>query len=88
MRLTKFTLASSFIALTATIVVPGGGSVNRADPTLDSPKLQIADGMALPPPPPPRATAEVTVMADGMPLPPPPKGNEVVSAVAYDGFNP
>ncbi len=97
MRFTKFTLASSFIVLIGSIVVPASSSVNSRLAAPGATKTQLADGMPLPPPPreaseslladgmplppPPRVDA-VTLMADGMPLPPPPRADEATSALA------
>ena len=72
MRLTKIVVASSFLLLTCSILVPAHQVVNHRGnlPGIQS-APQIADGMPIPPPPPPKGQA-VAVVADGMPLPPPP----------------
>jgi len=67
MRLTQFTLASSFMLFTGSIVLPGTGSVNPPAMNLLAPVVQITDGAPLPPP----HAADVTLMVDGAPLPPP-----------------
>ena len=97
MRFSKFTLASSFIVLIGSIVVPATSSVNSNPAIGQATHTQLADGMPLPPPPreaseslladgmplppPPRVDA-VILMADGMPLPPPPRANAAGSALA------
>lgn len=88
MRFAQFTLASSFMLFTGSIVVPATGSVNPQVVNLQAPAAQMADGMPLPPPPredagnlladgmplpPPPRLSDAALMADGMPLPPPPR---------------
>jgi len=65
MRFVKFTLASSFMLLVASIVVPGNGPVNQHVVPGEKPRLQLADGMPLPPPP---RFDQGTLSANGMPL--------------------
>ena len=69
MRFKVFGVISGFAVLIGSIVVPGSHSVNQDARDSGTIRMQVADGMPLPPPP--RAT-DATVVADGMPLPPPP----------------
>ncbi len=70
MHFAKFTLASSFMLFTCSIVVPGAGPVNQHVVMQGKPVVQLADGMPLPPPP---RFDQGELLADGMPLPPPPR---------------
>ncbi|HEX9233803.1 MAG TPA: hypothetical protein VF863_05260 [Candidatus Acidoferrum sp.] len=65
MRFKKIALASCFSLLVGTIVVPVSSSVNRDTKTDSTIRMQLADGMPLPPP------HKEVLLADGMPLPPP-----------------
>ena len=65
MRFKKIALASCFSLLVGTIVVPVSSSVNHDAKTDSTTRMQLADGMPLPPP------HEALLSADGMPLPPP-----------------
>jgi hypothetical protein len=72
MRFKKIALASCFSLLVGTIVVPVSSSVNHDAKTDSTTRMQLADGMPLPPP------HKQVLSADGMPLPPPHK--QVLSA--------
>ena len=65
MRFKKIALASYFSLLVGTIVVPVSFSVNHDAKTASTTRMQLADGMTLPPP------HKEVLLADGMPLPPP-----------------
>ena len=69
MRFTKVALASGFLLLIGSIVVPGSSPVNH-NSVLNGveDKTQLADGMPLPVP---HVVTESTLVADGMPLPVP-----------------
>jgi hypothetical protein len=69
MRFAKFTLASTFMLFTGSMLVPGAASVNQHVVMQGKPVVQLADGMPLPPPP----RGDGSHLADGMPLPPPPR---------------
>jgi hypothetical protein len=68
MRFKKVALLSSLTVLAGSIVVPHGSSVNRNTTTNGTTKMQVADGMPLPPLPPTAKSA--WLLADGAPLPP------------------
>lgn len=65
MRFKNIALASCFSLLVGTIVVPVSSSVNHDAKTDNTTRMQLADGMPLPPP------HNEVLLADGMPLPPP-----------------
>lgn len=65
MRFKKIALASCFSLLVGTIVVSVSSSVNHDAKTDSTTRMQLADGMPLPPP------HNEVLLADGMPLPPP-----------------
>jgi hypothetical protein len=69
MRFTRAVVAASFTLLFGFIVVPASHPVNHGLSVHGSERMQLADGMPLPPPP--KGSGSV-VVADGMPLPPPP----------------
>jgi len=65
MRFKKIALASCLSLPLGTIVVSASSSVNHDAKTDGTTRMQLADGMPLPPP------HKEVVSADGMPLPPP-----------------
>jgi hypothetical protein len=65
MRFKKIALASCLSLPLGTIVVSVSSSVNHDAKTDGTTRMQLADGMPLPPP------HKEVVSADGMPLPPP-----------------
>ncbi len=65
MRFKKIALASCLSLLVGIIVVPVSSSVNHDAKTDSTTRMQLADGMPLPPP------HKEVLSADGMPLPPP-----------------
>jgi len=65
MRFKKIALASCLSLLVGTIVVPVSSAVNYHARTDSTTRMQLADGMPLPPP------HKEVMSADGMPLPPP-----------------
>jgi hypothetical protein len=78
MRFTRIALTTSFTLFFGFIVVPASQPVNHGLSLQGWERMQLADGMPLPPLPPPKGSGAVMV-ADGMPLPPlpPPKGNVI-----------
>jgi hypothetical protein len=74
MRFKTVALASCFSLLVGTIVVPVSSSVNQDANTKIQTRMQLADGMPLPPP-----HGGSVLIADGMPLPPPHGGSVLVA---------
>jgi len=74
MRFKKVALASGLSLLVGTIVVPAGSSVNQDVNRHSKTRIELADGMPLPPP------HGTVLSADGMPLPPPHASEAAASA--------
>jgi len=74
MRFKKIALASCLSLLVGIIVVPVGSSVNHDAKTDSTTRMQLADGMPLPPP------HKEVLSADGMPLPPP-HGSQTATSI-------
>ena len=85
MRFTRIALAVSLNLIIASIVVPTSHRVNHHNPTNGNQRMQMADGMPLPPLPPPHA-ARTTLLADGMPLPPLPPPQVSGTTLMADGM--
>jgi hypothetical protein len=81
MQFKKVARLSGLSLLIASIVVPAGSSVNQNAATNGTTRMQMADGMPLPPLPP--SGKGSSLIADGMPLPPlPPPKVDVIGQVA------
>ncbi len=76
MRVTRIALATSFTLLVVSLVGPATQRVNHNNLTNSNQRIQLADGMPLPPWPPANAAGTILV-ADGMPLPPLPPPNAI-----------
>ena len=85
MRFLRIALAVSFNLVIGFILLPVSQQVNHKSKTNDKQRLQLADGMPLPPLPPPNVSSN-TLIADGMPLPPLPPPSVDRAMLAADGM--